>query len=104
MLFFSVVNVAKGKRAYMSSNHTEPQDAGRGVDDNMTSFFHTGLDSNPWWYVDLGSVFEIIEVRVFNRISKDNSGNVTFLLAIDVFQPYYITDVLMRNGRCSVPV
>src|SRR5215469_2470915 len=29
--------------------------------------FHTERESSPWWQVDLGEVYGISEVRIFNR-------------------------------------
>jgi hypothetical protein len=49
------------------------ESADRAVDGNTSgSYFdksisHTQLELNPWWYVDLGSVQDIGEVRLWNR-------------------------------------
>ncbi len=35
--------------------------------------FHTAEEENPWWQVDLGEVFPLAQVRVWNR--SDNEGS-----------------------------
>jgi hypothetical protein len=30
-------------------------------------FFHTGLDRNPWFVLDLGAVERVSEIRIYNR-------------------------------------
>lgn len=67
-----------GKRASVSSVYKNAYPASHGVDGNITSFFHTDNESNPWWIVDLGSVFNIAEVHVYNRVGLYD-GNVTFV-------------------------
>ena len=52
----------------------------------MTPYaFHTGLEPDPWWRVDLGAPCEIHEVRLFNRVdmSAEHSRNFRILLSDD---------------------
>ena len=69
-------NIAFGKRATQSSispwslEATPEAEAARVVSGHFTGSYncHTGLDSPPWWRVDLDEVRQISEVRVYNRI------------------------------------
>ena len=49
-------NIALRKDAFMPTRWREnPRyEAGRGVDGDETSFFHTDVGKNTWWAVDLG--------------------------------------------------
>ncbi|XP_052075154.1 uncharacterized protein LOC127712633 [Mytilus californianus] len=38
-----------------------------GVDGNLSSMFHTRLEKNPYWWVDLGSSFSVHHVEIWNR-------------------------------------
>ena len=71
-------NIAIGKPATQSSvsrfsrNPQVRLDAAGAVNGLVTgSFgFHTGLDSPPWWMVDLEAVYRIAEIWVFNRLDR----------------------------------
>lgn len=77
------LNVALWKNVSMSSQHNNDSSPKNGVDgrtyqywitnaSTSNSCFHTlGNESQPWWGVDLGAVFNIFLVRIFNRIDKD---------------------------------
>ncbi|VDI21833.1 Hypothetical predicted protein [Mytilus galloprovincialis] len=41
-----------------------------GNDGDITSFFHTSLQRNPYWWVDLGSFYKIHHVEIWNRGSS----------------------------------
>lgn len=46
--------------------------------------FHTCLEDNPWWQVDLGSMCSIDEVRVFNRLSfRDRASSLRIRSSAD---------------------
>jgi predicted SAM-dependent methyltransferase len=72
-------SLALGKRATQSSTsewslEANPEaEAARVVSGHFTGSYncHTGLDSPPWWRVDLHEVQEISEVRIYNRVSTD---------------------------------
>jgi hypothetical protein len=36
--------------------------------------FHTGLDANPWWQVDLGQAHPLAQVRIWNRSDTEGSA------------------------------
>lgn len=68
-------NIALGKKATQSSisewsnGKTVEEDAINalnGIVDGKGKF-HTALENRPWWRVDLGNVYAIDEVRVYNR-------------------------------------
>jgi hypothetical protein len=69
------LNVALGKPSTQSSishwsiGKTKEEDARGGNDGCITSQygFHTDEEENPWWLVDLGSVYLVNNVRIFNR-------------------------------------
>ncbi len=65
-------NIARGKPASQSSasSWSRKGDAQGAVDGvkNGSFGFHTDNEENPWWQVDLGSVYPIGEIRVFNRL------------------------------------
>jgi F5/8 type C domain len=66
-------NVAKGKTAKQSSPGVYDGPAARAVDGNTSgdwsanSVTHTDDESNPWWEVDLGKVYNISEIKIWNR-------------------------------------
>jgi FkbM family methyltransferase len=47
--------------------------------------FHTQLEVNPWWQVDLQSVHVIREIRIYNRcdVCRERSRNLVVLLSRD---------------------
>jgi len=73
-------NVAQGKPATQSSlsiwslGKTLEDDAARAVDGNARKdmAFHTALEDNPWWMVDLQREYQIECINVYNRCSKSD--------------------------------
>jgi len=69
--------ISDGKWATQSSisewsrGATPEQDAGRALNNNIsgTYGFHTLEEDAPWWKVDLGGLFAVSEIRLFNRIT-----------------------------------
>ncbi len=69
------VNLALGKPATQSSisawsiGKTKEEDARGGNDGKINDLygFHTDIEENPWWRVDLESAYQIGEVRIINR-------------------------------------
>lgn len=85
-------NVALHKNATQSSisawsiGKTPEADAADAVDgaiDGMYSF-HTALEDQPWWRVDLGRTFSISEIRVFNRVEHEELARRANRIAIDI--------------------
>jgi predicted SAM-dependent methyltransferase len=74
-------NLALGKRATQSSMspwslEANPEsEAARVVSGHFTGSYncHTGLDSLPWWRVDLDEIQRISEVRIYNRIDSNKA-------------------------------
>ena len=63
-------NIALRKDAFMPTRYEKKSDfgAGRGVDGDETSHFHTNVGNNTWWAVDLGEGgARVTTVRVVNR-------------------------------------
>ena len=65
------VNVALNKHASQSSlsDRSHPGEAARAVNGIKTGefSFHTDLDDDPWWQVDLGQVYFLTSIVVYNR-------------------------------------
>ncbi len=70
-------NLSRGKPATQSSlspwslEPTPELEAARVVSGHFTGSYncHTGLDAPPWWRVDLETIEQITEVRIYNRVS-----------------------------------
>jgi hypothetical protein len=60
-------NVALGKPAQQSSTYSADYSAAKGVDGRKDSFFHTGIENNPWWQVDLQGNYAISYIMLYNR-------------------------------------
>jgi len=69
-------NIALGKSATQSSvsqwsaQPTRESDAAGAVNGviNGLQGFHTEIEDSPWWMVDLGSIFAISEICIYNRL------------------------------------
>jgi hypothetical protein len=72
-------NLALNRPALQSSTsvwswHEEPElDAAGGNNGQVTGYFcfHTELEQQPWWRVDLGKPQPVTEVLVYNRLDDD---------------------------------
>lgn len=70
-----LANVALGKPAVQSSvskwslgDSVEADAAGAVDGDNSKPYgFHTNIETNPWWMVDLGIKYRIHEIHIYNR-------------------------------------
>jgi hypothetical protein len=60
-------NVAQGKTASQSSTWSSTTPASNAVDGNLSTMSHTSSELNAWWMVDLGGVFNISEISIWNR-------------------------------------
>ena len=119
----SLNNLAIGKSATQSSNPFGA-DALRAVDGNTSgiwannSITHTGYDAQAWWQVDLGKIYNIQTVKLWNRtdgsanrlnnfhvLVSDNPFNSTDLLTTinqDQVTDYYYPGTLGLNGEFSI--
>ena len=86
-------NLSLGKPATQSSTTlwsremTPEQDAAGAVNGEINGFysFHTEADSpGPWWMVDLGAIYEIMEIRAFNYLASAGVADRVRHLAISL--------------------
>ena len=65
--------------------------------------FHTGLEENPWWQVDLGEIMTIDSLRIYNRCDgfEDRAARVRVLCSEDGehFSVVYIHDGTPFGGH-----
>ncbi|NMC09413.1 MAG: hypothetical protein GYA39_00315 [Methanothrix sp.] len=86
-------NLALNRPASQSSTAEEwggNWSASRGVDGIKTGNifdggFHTEYEEGPWWQVDLGSVYDLSEARIYNRLDccSDRAESLEVLLSRD---------------------
>lgn len=71
------INVALNKKACQSSlsRWSQPDESSRALNGNKTgSFsFHTDMETNPWWQVDLEGLYGLTEIAIYNRDRKGSS-------------------------------
>jgi len=67
-----------------AAGKTTQEDSARAVEDILYEFFafHTDLEDNPWWKVDLGANAEIEEIRIYNRIDDASERGLRFTIQI----------------------
>lgn len=67
-----------------SKEKTTQKDSARAVQCKIPEFyaFHTGLEDNPWWKIDLQSHCEIKEIRIYNRIDKNSERGLRLSIEI----------------------
>lgn len=79
-------NLAKGKIATQSSlsQHSSSEGANGAINGKKTGRFgfHTELEQNPWWMVDLGDIYALSEIVVYNRIDNCSERSRTLRAAI----------------------
>ncbi|OYV89132.1 MAG: hypothetical protein B7Z57_13670 [Acidiphilium sp. 37-60-79] len=86
------INLVKGKFATQSSvsewaAHTTPEADAVGALDGVIDGqqgFHTDIEESPWWMVDLGDIFGISEIRIFNRMDIPGVAERASRLAIEI--------------------
>ncbi|VDH95422.1 Hypothetical predicted protein [Mytilus galloprovincialis] len=61
--------VAYGKRSYQSSTyiHGHPSSSHLAVNGNIHTMIHTTTENSPYWEVDLGRIYRIKRVEIYNR-------------------------------------
>jgi hypothetical protein len=70
MRVFTPTNIALHKRVLVSSTHSNSTAPEGGLTDGDTGGaygVHTALEENPWVRVDLGDVYQLRKVKVYNR-------------------------------------
>jgi FkbM family methyltransferase len=91
-------NIALGKPSTQSSLSvwSKPADAQGGNNGLLTGGFgfHTGMELNPWWQVDLGREQPIREIRIFNRLDtcSDRACSLRVLLSTDEVHWHLVHD------------
>lgn len=88
----SLINVALNKPASQSSTSRwsqpgEAQAAVNGIKSGEHSF-HTDLEPHPWWQVDLGKIYPVTTITVYNRGKKgtpmaDRAKSLIVLVSTD---------------------
>jgi hypothetical protein len=67
-------NIARGKSATQSSlsSHSTAEGAAGGINGIKTGGFgfHTLVEENPWWQLDLGSVHALDAILLYNRLGS----------------------------------
>jgi hypothetical protein len=87
------VNVAAGKSATQSSSFTSDTSAALAVDGVANGDFghgsvtHTLFDPAPWWEVDLGALYSVSQVKLYNRTDccRDRLQNFYVFLSPEPF-------------------
>ncbi len=87
--------ISKGKKATQSSLSQWSRfpeierDASGALDGHIDSLynFHTDIEDEPWWKVDLQDVFRISEIRIFNRMDfPERATSLTIEVGIQADQ------------------
>jgi hypothetical protein len=70
MTIFSPTNIALHKRVMVSSTHPNSSAPEGGLTDGSNSGgygVHTAVEENPWVRVDLGDVYQLKKIKIYNR-------------------------------------
>ena len=84
------LNIALNKPARQSSIYlgSTENDAPGGVNGlkNGKFGFHTDIEKQPWWQVDLQDYFHIKEVKIYNRLNvgSERANTLTVLISVDL--------------------
>lgn len=60
-------NIALNKPTYSSSDFDAGSIAPKANDNSTTSFWHSGVKDQPWWYVDLGATYSLSSIELVTR-------------------------------------
>ncbi|MFH1267284.1 MAG: discoidin domain-containing protein, partial [Planctomycetota bacterium] len=91
-------NAVRGVPAAWGGNVTPEEDAAGGCDGviNGRWGFHTALEENPWWQVDLRRVMLLDQVHVYNRCDETAARAVELIVLVsedgEHFEPVYQHD------------
>ena len=100
------VNVALGKTANQSSIY-ENAFAGLAIDGITDgnyfngSVSHTNSDSQAWWQVDLGAIYTITDIKIWNRTDGSQSRLSNFYILISD-TPFTSTDLNFTKNQPGV--
>jgi hypothetical protein len=82
-------NIAIGKKASQSSysQYSTKEGANGAINGRKTGRFgfHTNVEKNPWWQVDLENVYNLSTIVVYNRLDScsDRSDTIKVLISVD---------------------
>jgi hypothetical protein len=105
----SVENLARGKQARQSSTGYGG-DAGRAVDGNTSgeyfsanSVSHTNNQPQEWWEVDLGAIYNIGLIKIWNRTDccSEKLSNFYVMVSEKPFSSSNINNSLAQPGMWS---
>ena len=105
-------NLALGKGTSQSSTEYGGNSE-RAVDGNISGEFsqnsvtHTSYQEQPWWQVDLGTMYDITNIHIYNRTdacSERLSNYTIYLLDEDGNEVWSNHQIDMPNPNVSIPV
>lgn len=99
-------NISRGKAALQSSYcaHSFAQgaaaDAAGGVNGVLDGArqFHTDIEDNPWWQVDLGGIATITEIHVINTTDQTRDRFRDFTLSVSIDGTAWVDLLEKRDG------
>ena len=104
----SLTNVGLGKTASQSSTeaHSNDFDAGNALDGNRdghhrnNSISHTQTEQNAWWEVDLGQIYNLDFVKIWNRTNccADRLTDFHVLVSDVPFNSNNLNNTINQNG------
>lgn len=102
-----VLNVAVNKPALQSSNYFAGGPASRAVDGNRdggwggASLTHTNSEAQAWWQVDLGAIYSINDVRLWNRTDCCGDRLTNFVVLVSNV-PFHSTSLAETQAQPGV--
>ena len=103
----ATTNIAIGKTASQSSTYST-YNASFAIDGNTSGYFvngpmaHTNNDYQAWWQVDLGSVYDISSVNVWNRLDPGGETRVSNFYILVSDNPFLSTDLNTARNQSGV--
>ncbi len=96
----NVANLALGKNVSQSSDYEGTLTASKANDDNSDSFSHTENNTNAWWEIDLGAVYDISKVELVNRkdCCQDRLSDFYVLVSDVPFSSKNLSTTLNQSG------
>lgn len=103
---FEEINVAQGKSATQSSTHSSAN-ASRAVDGDTngrygnSSVSHTSKEKNAWWEVDLGQVYDLTTIKIWNRTDCCSNRLSNFYIFVSD-NPFTSEDIDITKNQTGV--
>ncbi len=100
-------NISRGKKAMQSSHcrhsfaATLEADAAGGVNGVLDGarHFHTDMEDDPWWQVDLGAIATITEIHVINTTDGMRGRFRDFALRVSIDGDSWVDVLEKRDGQ-----